>query len=174
MGRKHCWKRITCWFPAFPPFTPQCFQKSSCFKVAKIQGCVVKAQTSQCAGMPHKHFSLWGLYICYFCCSGQHHSIKIGPKLTEIRVIIIVVAVCFWVLYKLKSIVSETSFLPLTFSHTIPGLTCLQYKSFENTVGRKGEIAHNEQFLLFPLCVLPVWRTFCYFHRIRNCRLQTL
>ena len=28
--------------------------------------------------------------------------------------------------------------------------TCLQYKSFENTVG-KGEIAHNEQFLLFPV-----------------------
>ena len=27
--------------------------------------------------------------------------------------------------------------------------TCLQYKSFENTVG-KGEIACNEQFLLFP------------------------
>ena len=28
--------------------------------------------------------------------------------------------------------------------------TCLQYKSFENTVG-KGEIARNEQFLLFPV-----------------------
>ena len=27
--------------------------------------------------------------------------------------------------------------------------TCLQYNSFENTVG-KGEIARNEQFLLFP------------------------
>ena len=27
--------------------------------------------------------------------------------------------------------------------------TCLQYKSFENTAG-KGEIASNEQFLLFP------------------------
>ena len=34
-------------------------------------------------------------------------------------------------------------------------LTCLQYKSFENTVG-KGEIACNEQFLLFPQHVLPV------------------
>ena len=31
--------------------------------------------------------------------------------------------------------------------------TCLQYKSFENTVG-KGIIARNEQFLLFPLCFL--------------------
>ena len=33
-------------------------------------------------------------------------------------------------------------------------LMCLQYKSFENTVG-KGEIAHHEQFLLFPQCFLP-------------------
>ena len=31
---------------------------------------------------------------------------------------------------------------------------CLQYKSFENTVG-KGEIALNEQFLLFPQFFLP-------------------
>ena len=29
---------------------------------------------------------------------------------------------------------------------------CLQYKSFENTM-EKGEIACNEQFLLFPQCV---------------------
>ena len=43
--------------------------------------------------------------------------------------------------------------------------TCLQYKAFENTVG-KGEIAHNEQFLLFPQCFLPIWRTFCSFHPI--------
>ena len=33
--------------------------------------------------------------------------------------------------------------------------TCLQYKSFENTVG-KGEIARDEQFLLFQHCFLPV------------------
>ena len=33
--------------------------------------------------------------------------------------------------------------------------TDLQYKSFENTEG-KGEIARNEQFLLFPQCFLPV------------------
>ena len=39
----------------------------------------------------------------------------------------------------------------LTLSQTSPGLweQCLQNKSFENTVG-KGEIARNEQFLLFP------------------------
>ena len=42
--------------------------------------------------------------------------------------------------------------------------TCLQYESFENTVG-KGEIARNEQFLLFPRCFLPVQRAF-HFHQI--------
>ena len=36
--------------------------------------------------------------------------------------------------------------------------TCLQYKPFENTVG-KGEIARIEQFLLFPQCFLLFWRT---------------
>ena len=49
----------------------------------------------------------------------------------------------------------------------------LQYKSFENTAG-KGEIARNEQFILFPQCFIPIWKTFCYFHQIKNCRLQTL
>ena len=51
--------------------------------------------------------------------------------------------------------------------------TCLQYNSFENSVG-KGEIARNEQFLLFLQCFLTLWRTFCHFHQIQNCRLQTL
>ena len=35
--------------------------------------------------------------------------------------------------------------------------TSLQQKSFENIV-EKGEIAHNDQFLLFPQCFLPVWK----------------
>ena len=51
--------------------------------------------------------------------------------------------------------------------------TYLQYKSFENTEG-KGEIAHNEQFLLFPQCFLPTRITFCHFHQIKNCRLQSI
>ena len=50
--------------------------------------------------------------------------------------------------------------------------TFLQCRSFENTVG-KGEIALNEQFLLFPSVFYPVWRTSYYFHQIKNCRLQT-
>ena len=49
----------------------------------------------------------------------------------------------------------------------------MQYESLENTVGG-GEIAHYEQFLLFPQCFLPVLRTFCHIHQIWNCRLQTL
>ena len=49
-------------------------------------------------------------------------------------------------------------------------LTCLLYKSYENTAG-KGKIARNEQFLLFPQCFLPIWRTFCYFREEWNSRL---
>ena len=62
---------------------------------------------------------------------------------------------------------------PFPLSQTSPVFTCLQHKSFENIVG-KGEIARNEQFLRFPQCFLPFWRTFCHFHRFQNCRLQTL
>ena len=38
----------------------------------------------------------------------------------------------------------------------------------------KRRIARNEQFLLFLQCFLPVYRTFCHYHPIWNCRLQTL
>ena len=51
--------------------------------------------------------------------------------------------------------------------------TCLRNKSFENTVG-KGEIARNEQFLLFPPCFLSVQRAFCHLQQTWNCHLQTL
>ena len=43
--------------------------------------------------------------------------------------------------------------------------TCLRYKPFENTVG-KGEIARNEQFLLFPQYFPTIWEAFCYFCHI--------
>ena len=47
----------------------------------------------------------------------------------------------------------------LILSQTRPDFcTCLQYKSFESTVG-KGEIARNEQFLLFPQCFVPFRKT---------------
>ena len=51
-----------------------------------------------------------------------------------------------------------------TLTTVTPGWgTCLQYKSFENTVGN-GEIARNEQFLLFP--TVFSWRTFCHFDQL--------
>ena len=43
----------------------------------------------------------------------------------------------------------------LSLSQTNPAFTCLQYRSFEISVG-KGEIAGNKQFLLFPQCFLPL------------------
>ena len=64
-----------------------------------------------------------------------------------------------------------------TMSQTFPKqalvFMCLLYKPFENPVG-KGEIARNEQFLLFPQCFLPVWRVFFHYHQIKNCCLQSL
>ena len=50
---------------------------------------------------------------------------------------------------------------------------CLQYKSFENTVG-KGKIAHNEQCLLFPVFSTYFDGLSAIFHQIWNCCLQTL
>ena len=41
------------------------------------------------------------------------------------------------------------SLMPSAFPKQALVFMCLQHKSFENTV-RKGEIAHHEQFLLFP------------------------
>ena len=68
---------------------------------------------------------------------------------------------------------SITQGLPSPFPKQAMVFKCLQYKSFENSVG-KGEIAHNEQFLLFPQSFQPIWRTFFNFQYIQNCRLRTL
>ena len=53
----------------------------------------------------------------------------------------------------------------LTLNQQALVFTCMQYKFYENTVG-KGEIARNEQFLLFQQCFLPIQRTFSHFHQI--------
>ena len=60
----------------------------------------------------------------------------------------------------------------LTHSNTMTPFDAPWIQAFENTVG-KGEIARNEQFLLFPQCFLPVWITFCHFIKfeIVVCRL---
>ena len=44
--------------------------------------------------------------------------------------------------------------------------TCLYLTSFENIV-EKGEIARNEQFLLFPKCFLPIWKTSAMFIELK-------
>ena len=51
--------------------------------------------------------------------------------------------------------------------------TCLQYKSFENTIGKRRNCSLRA-ISLFQQCFLPVWKTFCHFHQILYCRLQTL
>ena len=54
----------------------------------------------------------------------------------------------------------------LTVCQTSPGFLCVCSTSLlKKTVG-KGEIARNEQFLLFLQCFLLVWRTFCHFYQI--------
>ena len=64
--------------------------------------------------------------------------------------------------------------LQLYFSYPFPNqalvFRCLQYKSFENTVG-KGEIARHEQFLLFPQCFLPVFLQFSLQFEIVVCKV---
>ena len=63
----------------------------------------------------------------------------------------------------------------VTLSQTCPGFRCLLYKSFENTV-RKGEIAHNEQFLLFPQCFLAfgeLSNIIFFLEESKICRLGT-
>ena len=68
----------------------------------------------------------------------------------------------------LKSLKSFNSFPNKTLV-----FMCLQYKSFENTVGKE-EIARNEQFLLFPQCFPSFLENFLPFCETQNCRLQTL
>ena len=55
--------------------------------------------------------------------------------------------------------------LILTHSHTTTPFDAPFEQAFENTA-EKGEIAPNEQFLLFPQFFLPIWITFCHFHQI--------
>ena len=58
-----------------------------------------------------------------------------------------------------------TFYSPLTLSQTSPGF----YVSAENllkTLWGKGEIARNQQFLLFPQCFLPIWRPLCPSHQV--------
>ena len=70
-------------------------------------------------------------------------------------------AICF-ILDPSKILLSGNE---LTHSHTMTPYDAPRKQAFENTV-EKGEIARNEQFLLFPQCFLPVWITFFHFRQI--------
>ena len=56
-------------------------------------------------------------------------------------------------------------FLALTLTQTSPAFYMSAAQVFENIVGR-GEIARNEQFLLFPQCFVSTWRTLCQIYLI--------
>ena len=62
---------------------------------------------------------------------------------------------------------------PLTHSHTMTPLTCLEKKPFQSTVV-KGENAGNQHFLLFPQCFLLYQRQKLSLMLHLFCRLQML
>ena len=66
---------------------------------------------------------------------------------------------------KLKQIADDNLNCIKPFPKQALVFTCLQYRYFENTVGKR-EIAPNDQFLLFPNCFPLVLRNFCHFHQI--------
>ena len=67
-----------------------------------------------------------------------------------------------------------TAYLTAVFPKQALLFTCLQHKTFENTVG-KGEIARNEKFLLSTQCFFFTFKiAFSHFYQISNYRLPTL
>ena len=75
---------------------------------------------------------------------------------------------------KLKEFEDDNFNFDLTLSQTSPGFYVSALRVLEKTLWEKEKLARNEQFLLFPHCFLHFQRTFCHFHCIKNCRLQTL
>ena len=71
--------------------------------------------------------------------------------------------------------VANGNFYSLNSFPNKPEFTCLQYKSFENTV-RKGEIGCDEQFLLFPQLFFTGFslENFMPFSSIQSCCLELL
>ena len=73
------------------------------------------------------------------------------------------------------SVWGRSTFSPvLTLSQTSPGFHMSAVHVFLKTLWEKEKLLVTSKFLLFPQCFLPVWRTFCHFHHIWNCRLQPL
>ena len=64
-----------------------------------------------------------------------------------------------------STIVTVSKVLVLVNCPNRPWFLCVCSRIILKTLWEKGEIACNKQFLLFPQCFLPGWRTFCYFHQ---------
>ena len=82
--------------------------------------------------------------------SGDRKYIVVKPPVTKHR--------CNCIVYNIAK-TRKCSVEGLILPNQALVFTCLQHESFENNMG-KGEIARNEQFLLFPRCFLSFWRTF--------------
>ena len=67
--------------------------------------------------------------------------------------------------YEVKDLTVKLNQIQLLFWFCVS--MCMQNKSFEKT-GRKGNIAHNELFLLCPLCSLPTLENFQSFSSNSN------
>ena len=61
----------------------------------------------------------------------------------------------------------------LAFTQTSPCFYVPEVQVFIKKTAGKGEIARNEEFVLFPQCYLPFWRTFAIFMKFKIvvCRL---
>ena len=131
MARKHGGTKRNCSLQAISPF-PSVF-KRLVLQTRKTWDCLGKSTNIQ----PFRHLSQQQFLAASEQCRSRSDYAKCGNQ---------------------NFLLFDTCFF-LTPSQTNLVFTCLQNKSIENTVG-KGEIARNEQFLLFPQRFLPIWKPF--------------
>ena len=143
-GRKHCGKRRNCSLRAISPF-PTVFSKGLFPRGVK---------RCHCVGMANKEIS---------------HALLKGGYCSEKKVLTHVTLCCLC----RKARIYHNFFNVLLFlSHSKLALLfmCLQYKSFENTVG-KGNIAIMSNFSQFPQFFLKLLRNFLPFFEIVVCKV---
>ena len=62
----------------------------------------------------------------------------------------------------------------LTLSQTSPGFYMSCSTNLLKTLQEKEKLLERSNFSFSPWCCLSVWRTFCHFHQLWNCCLQTI
>ena len=135
----------------------KCFKKSHHFPVSHNV-----FQSLLCEGYNPSEAKHSFPFLCKLCMLDQ--TIKLNPFPNNPWFLRVYSTCLLKTLQEMKKLLIMSN---LSFSHSVFYLfgelsdffMCLQYMSFENTAGNE-EIAHNEQFLLFPQCFLPIWRTF--------------